>query len=105
MATLQQHILDLIDELNYLDLVTPPPQDVPIKKQVDDLIKVSRHQLALTLKEDDDAFAEAAKAIKRARVEIKGAAADLEKITKAIKASADAVRLIERAVGFAAPLF
>lgn len=105
MVTLQQQILDLINELNYLDLVTPPPQDVPIKKQVDDLIKVSRHQLALTLKEDDAAFVEAARAIKNARDGIKAAAADLAKINTAIKASADALRLIERAVGFAAPLF
>lgn len=102
--TLQQHILDLVNELNYLDLVTPPPQDVPIQKQVADLIKVSRHQLALTLKEDDAAFAQAAQAIARARTEIKGAAEDLQKIARAIKASADAVRLIERAVGFAVPL-
>lgn len=104
MATLQEHILDLINEMNQLDLVTAPPQDEAIKKQVEDLIKASRHQLALTLKEDDAAFTEATKAIKRARAEIKVAAADLEKITNAIKTSADAVRLIERAVGFAAPL-
>src|SRR5687767_13532163 len=105
MVTLQQQILDLINELNYLDLVTPPPQDVPIKKQVDDLIKASRHQLALTLREDDAAFVAAAQAIKNARDEIKTAGADLAKITNAIKASADALRMIERAVGFAAPLF
>ena len=103
MATLQQNILDLINELNQLDLVTPPPEDGVIKKQVEDLIKASRQQLALTLREDDAAFAEATKAIKRARAEIKVAAEDLEKITKAVKASADAVRLIERAVGFVAP--
>ena len=102
--TLQEEIRDLVQELNYLDLVTPPPDDAPIKKMVAHLVKVSQHHLASTMRQDDEVFADAAKAIDEAKKDIKEASEDIQKIGKAVKATADAVRLIDQAIGFVAPL-
>jgi hypothetical protein len=102
--SLQEIIRDLVNVLNQLYIVTPPPQDAPIKKMIDHLVTVSQHSLAVTLQQDVTALDQANKALSGAVADITAATADINKVSNAIQTAANVVRLIDKAAGIVAPL-
>jgi maltoporin len=102
--SLQELIRDLVADLNHLYLVTPPPQDAPIKKMIDHLVIVSQHSLGVTLQQDAAALTQANQALVSAKADIAAATTDIKKVSAAIQTAANVVRLIDKAAGMVAPL-
>ncbi len=102
--SLQEIIRDLVSDLNHLYILTPPPQDAPIKKMIDHLVIVSQHSLAITLKQDAAALNQANQQLSSAKADIAAATEDINQVSKAIQTAANVVRLIDKAAGIVAPL-